>query len=168
MLLLVLVVMVVSCKRQNPHHGKYFQDFENLSYWGGGQFDHLDSTKAHSGNYSSRFGVETDYSYGFSMPLAGLQKKGYRKMRVHAYAMISSKESEAKLILSVEGRDSALIWIPRNLNEFIGQAGKWEEVTNVIDLPKEPAREDYVVKVYGVAWDKKPAWIDDMKVTFIK
>ena len=164
--LIIIILMITSCKKHDPEKGVYFQDFENLITWGD-YFRYLNNERAHSGSFSARIGDGIEYSYGFAMPLKELRKSGYGKMRVHAYGMISSKDCDAKLVMSVEG-GKGLAWNAKKFNEFMGVPDRWEELSGIMVLPPDDSTANYLVRVYAWTQDGKPAWIDDIKVSFFK
>lgn len=167
--LILLISILVSCSSEpSVTSGYYHQDFENLRVWGAEScFATLDKSIAHSGVYSSKIGENADFSYGFDMPLSELKDKGYTKMKVEAFGMIGDKESDAQLVLSVEGSEKSIAWMGKPFKEVMRGLNEWSKVDCELNFPNDTS-SNLRVKVYAWTQNKKNAWIDDISITFSK
>ena len=165
---LLSMVLFVSCstKNQTADDGVYFQDFDNLHFWGHDEWN-ITGAKAHSGDYSARTDSNAEYSQTFEMDFAYAQSKGYRALEVSAWLFVPNMNAKGGLVTSIEAASGGSAYESADIKNFITAPNQWEKISGFLKFP-EKAPEGSKIKVYLWSPNKSEIFLDDVTVKFLK
>lgn len=144
-------------------------DFDTLAGWlPEAQNATLSRDKAHSGHYALKVDPAHDYSLGYKAQLGQLHETRVKKIKVSAWAFVSTADAKASLVVTVSNPDPAndkpLLWDAVEVSAG-NHAGKWAEVSKTITIPAN-ASPSCLLGLY--LWrneGSQPVYLDDLRVT---
>jgi hypothetical protein len=170
-LLFIVAGVLAGCGSNNSVHDPHIainSDFENISGWiPDSQAITVTGERAHSGQYSLKVGNGNEYSLTFDKPLRQVFNTRPTKIKISAWALLSSPEANATLVTSIQnpGTPGAkpLLWAAIELAPAVKASGKWVRVSKLVELPAEADRNSRL-KIYLWSTNNIPVYIDDLVV----
>lgn len=162
------ILFITSCSDKNltADDGVYFQDFDNLRFWGHDEWN-LTNEKAHSGDFSARTDSSTEYSQTFEMVFSYAKSKGYKAMQVTAWLYVDNMNAKAGLVASVESSSGSAAYQSADIKNFITAPNQWEKISVYLKLP-ESAPDNANIKVYLWSPNKAKIFMDDVSIKLVK
>ena len=159
-----IVLFIVSCSEEEDYEkGVYIQNFEGWKYWKA-ESSITDST-CHTGVYCTQLGSWQEYSPTFIMPYKEIADKKYRIVKVTAWGRLPESDADVKMVIAIDAPGIKNIsWVS---SQFVAN-NKWQKTEVHQAFPDEQLPEGTEFKVYAWTSNKKGAFIDDVKITFIK
>lgn len=158
---LLIICIAVSCRNASKH--SISQDFEQVAGW----FDtsKLYKGKGHSGEYYTHTGPGMEYSQTFIAKLGDITDKPVRRIDMGAWIRIAEPDAKARLVLSIESKDSTLFWQALDTEGISPKPGEWTRLFFTYDLP-EDMKSEYIVKVFLWNVSNKAIDADDFDIHF--
>lgn len=163
---LILIISACGGKNQTADDGVYFQDFDNLHFWGHDEWN-LTNEMAHSGDFSAKTDSNAEYSQTFEMDFKYAQSKGYKAMKVNAWIYVDNMNSKAGLVSSVESASGGAAYESADIKNFITAPKQWEKINVFLKFP-EHAPDGSKIKVYLWSPNKSKIFLDDVTIKFEK
>jgi len=144
-------------------------DFESLNGWlPADQLVSLTQEQAHSGRYALKVSTGHEFSATFRKPLSQLFDTRPTKITVSAWALLSSPQAQATLVMDLHAPTAApdakpLLWAGLALADVAKEANKWVAVSKTIELPATTPPET-ILTMYLWSPDGQTAYLDDIVV----
>lgn len=159
--ILLIISISVSCRNASKH--SVSQDFENVAGW----FDtsKLNKGKGHSGAYFTHTGAGVEYGQTFALKMADITQNPIRRIDMGAWVRISEPAATARLVLSIESKDSTVFWQAIDTESASPKPGEWTRLFFTYDLP-EGMLPDYTIKMFLWNRSNKTVDADDFDIHF--
>ncbi len=154
-------MLILACHKKVKH--SFNQDFEKTFGWYHGT--KLTKGKGHSGNYFTHAGPGQEYSQAFSSILGDITQNPIRRIDMGAWIRISEPSAIARLVLSIESKDSTVFWQAIDTEPASPKPGEWTRFFFTYDLP-EGMQSDYTVKMFLWNQSNKTVDADDFDIHF--
>jgi len=127
----------------------------------------LTKEAAHSGKFSSRVDSVSQYSFGFADCFSNISDTLPEKVDVDFWILCSQKEIKSNLVVSIDSIGKNIFWYGIDLKDSVQTPNQWKELKTTINLPANIMMTDKI-SIYVWSNDKRPFYIDDLKVIFGK
>jgi hypothetical protein len=171
---LLLCTLISACSKKKPEAPQgnvvAHNDFENLEGWIPAETaGSLTQEAAHSGTTALKVGPGLNYSMSYSSMLGKFSKVRPNKIRVAAWGLLPTKNSNPVLVTELVNptNGTKLIWEGVNFGKD-QKYGRWIRRYADITLPPEAT---YDTQIFVYAWNNggiEPAYVDDLEITILE
>ena len=160
-ILFLLILLMVACLKKRKQ--SFNQDFEKTFGWY--HSSNLHKGVGHSGNYFTHTGPGQEFSQTFISKLGEITDKPIRRIDMGAWIRIAEPDAKARLVLSIESKDTTLFWQALDTEDISPKPGEWTRLYFTYDLP-EGMQPDYLVKMFLWNTSNQTVDADDFDIHF--
>ncbi len=138
-------------------------DFENqIPFWSWSDQD----ITSHIKYDGARSNQVSRYSSGFEYPMDSLLTKGRQDLLIRCeFFCYAEEKTDAKLVVSLENRESTYIWKALEVNRYLKAYSNWWPLTFDVLIHLKDLRPGSRLKVYIWKIDDSPVFIDNFQIS---
>ncbi|SHK10958.1 carbohydrate binding domain-containing protein [Hymenobacter psychrotolerans] len=160
--------LLCSCSPESPVSADLISqnDFESLSGWVAAVPPGLTTERAHSGSYAVKVDAATEFGAGYTTTLADAKLQPGQKLQVSAWALRTSGETNAALVVQLldPATGQQLDWHGLSLVEQIKTYNRWMLIEMQVRIP-DNAPPHSLLKVYPWRYQAvQAAYFDDIQL----
>ena len=160
---LIVILATLGCGN-NINPNIEYQDFDSFHNWSGDNIK-ISNQASHNGKWSAIIDSSVEYSLTYSISVASLKLRGYKKVNVKSWVMMPSMSTDAKLVLTIDNADNKSIsWNGKSFKDVVRNPNEWTEISSDLDLTEAPKSANF--KIYGWSSNKGTAYLDDIEITY--